>query len=220
MDLGTGDGRAALAAAGSEPTALALGIDADAASMAESSRRAARPAARGGHPNLRYVVAAAERPPAELCSRAHEVRILFPWGSLLRGMLGREPAVAAGIAALLAPGASVSALVSVAARDRLDGMSVLDAAAFDQVATRLEASELILADARPATPAEVHATHSTWGRRLLAGDGSRPIWRLHLVPAGETAGSADMPHEVRLGGLRYDRSTTLPSDASPGPETA
>ena len=53
-------------------------------------RRDARPPARGGRPNALFVVAAAEAPPRELIGLADEVRILFPWGSLLRGVLGQD----------------------------------------------------------------------------------------------------------------------------------
>ena len=67
--------------------------------MAEASRRAARSARRGGLPNARFVVAAAEAPPAELgvsCSRRADHRL--PWGSLLRGSLAIDGVAAAGIA--------------------------------------------------------------------------------------------------------------------------
>jgi 16S rRNA (adenine(1408)-N(1))-methyltransferase len=60
LDLGTGDGRAVLAAAAARPDALVIGVDASAAAMAESSRRAAR---RGALPNALFAVAAAEHPP-------------------------------------------------------------------------------------------------------------------------------------------------------------
>ena len=43
--------------------------------------------------------------------------INFPWGSLLRGVLGHDDAALAGVAALLAPGASAHVLFSVTARD-------------------------------------------------------------------------------------------------------
>ncbi len=76
-----------MARARAEPAAFVIGIDASAAAMAEASRRAARPAARGGVANALFVVAAAERPPIELLGIADEVTINFPWGSLLRGAL-------------------------------------------------------------------------------------------------------------------------------------
>ena len=41
IDLGTGDGRFVLAAAAARPDTLVIGLDASAAGMAESSRRAA-----------------------------------------------------------------------------------------------------------------------------------------------------------------------------------
>ena len=71
--------------------------------MAEASRRAARPARRGGLPNALFVVAAAEAPPPELHGLADLVTITLPWGSLLRGALALDDAVAAGIARLVAP---------------------------------------------------------------------------------------------------------------------
>ena len=84
-----------MARARAEPAAFVIGIDANAAAMAEASRRAARPAARGGVSNALFVVAAAERPPMELLAIADELTINFPWGSLLRGALGIDDAAAA-----------------------------------------------------------------------------------------------------------------------------
>ena len=57
LDLGTGDGRHVLAAARARPDTFVIGADANAASMAESSRRAAR---RLALPNALFAVAAAE----------------------------------------------------------------------------------------------------------------------------------------------------------------
>jgi hypothetical protein len=66
--------------------------------MAESSRRAAR----ARISNVLFVVAAAEAIPPELRGVAARVTVQFPWASLLRGCLGLDDAVAAGIASLLA----------------------------------------------------------------------------------------------------------------------
>jgi 16S rRNA (adenine(1408)-N(1))-methyltransferase len=60
VDLGTGDGRAVLAAARRDPDTLAVGLDANAAAMADASRRATR---RNALPNALFAVAAAEHPP-------------------------------------------------------------------------------------------------------------------------------------------------------------
>lgn len=184
VDLGTGDGRAALAAATAQPDALVLAMDADAASMGEGSRRAALPTSRGGLPNLVFVVAAAEAPPPELYGAAGHVRILFPWASLLRGVLGRDRSVAEGIVALLAPGGTVAALVSVAGRDRLADLPPLDASSLSDVAERLLAHGLTLTAAGRVSEDEVRATRSTWGRKLVAGDVDRPVWRLEMARTG------------------------------------
>jgi 16S rRNA (adenine(1408)-N(1))-methyltransferase len=60
IDLGTGDGRHVLAVAAARPETLVIGLDANAAGMAEASRRAAR---KGALPNALFAVAAAEHPP-------------------------------------------------------------------------------------------------------------------------------------------------------------
>jgi 16S rRNA (adenine(1408)-N(1))-methyltransferase len=178
IDLGTGDGRAALALAEAEPTTLILGVDADAASMAETSRRASR---RGAVPNLLFVVASAEAPPVELLGLADEVRILFPWGSLLRGLLGHDERVTRGIAALARPGASVSATISITPRDGVGTTSELDAAAVAGLERALGPAGLRMTGSRRVDREEVRATRSTWGRRLLGAAGERPVRRLEFV---------------------------------------
>ncbi len=94
VDLGTGDGRWVLAAAAADPNALVIGVDANADAMAEASRRAAGPARRGGVSNALFVVASAEALPPELDGVADLVTIHLPWGSLLRGALALDEAVA------------------------------------------------------------------------------------------------------------------------------
>lgn len=170
IDVGTGDGRAVLAAAAREPTTLALGIDASAAAMAEASRRAARPARKGGLANVRFVLGAAESPPRELTGRAARVTVLFPWGSLLRGCLGLEDAVAGGLAGLVASGGVLELLLAPAERDRLAGVPTGQDAIIETATRVFAAHGLDVLVARAATPAEVAATGSTWARRLgLAG---------------------------------------------------
>jgi len=157
-----------------------IGVDASAAAMGGSSRRAARPIRKGGLPNALFVVAAAERPPAELCAVAAEITILFPWGSLLRGALALEDAhgAAAGIALLVAPGGVVRALVSVNPRDRL-AIPIIEAADAAGVAARWLCLGLMLTAFEPARPDEIGASGSSWGRRLATGR-DRRVWRLEL----------------------------------------
>jgi 16S rRNA (adenine(1408)-N(1))-methyltransferase len=166
IDVGTGDGRAVLAAAGREPTTLALGIDASAAAMAEASRRAARPVRKGGFDNARFVLAAAESLPLELTGRAALVTVLFPWGSLLRGCLGLDDAVAGGVAALVAPGGILELLLAPADRDRLAGVPTSEDAIVEAATRAFAARGFEVLVARLATPAEIAATGSSWARRL------------------------------------------------------
>ena len=161
-----------LDAAAREPAStLLLGLDASAAAMVESSRRAAGPARKGGRENVRFLLAAAESPPAALVGVAGLVTVRFPWGSLLRGCLGLDPVVAAGVAALVAPGGTLELLVAPAARDGLEGVptevdGIVAAArgAFSQLG-------LELVEGRAATAAEVAASGSSWAKRLAAGSG-------------------------------------------------
>jgi 16S rRNA (adenine(1408)-N(1))-methyltransferase len=181
LDIGTGDGRTVLARARAEPTAFVVGLDADARSMAESSRRAARRADRGGTPNALFLAAAAERLPGPLARRASLVTVMFPWGSLLAGALGRDDAVTAGLAGLVADGGRIEILTSVEPLDRVAGLERLDPLDGNAIAVAWAAHGLDLACRRPATPAEIDASHSTWGRRLTRGGGAgRVVWRLEL----------------------------------------
>ena len=183
LDLGTGDGRAVLAAAAARPDTLVIGVDASADAMRDASRRAAR---RGALPNALFAVAAAERPP--LRGIAGEITVNFPWASLLRGVLGADDAVLAGLAALAAPSATVSALVSVVERD---GVPPVPPAA--ELAAAYARFGLRLVEARPATADEVAASGSSWAKRLRAGS-SRPVTLLKSV--------ASRTSDIPLGGIR------------------
>ena len=169
IDIGTGDGRAVLDTAAREPATLVLGLDASAAAMVEASRRAAGPARKGGRPNARFVLAAAEAPPPALAGVADLVTVRFPWGSLLRGCIGLDPAVASGVAALVRSGGMVELLLAPDTRDGLGGVPtavdevvVAATCAFEPFGFKLETG-------RAATAGEIAASGSTWAKRLAAG---------------------------------------------------
>jgi 16S rRNA (adenine(1408)-N(1))-methyltransferase len=168
IDVGTGDGRAVLATAAAEPATLVIGLDADAASMAESSRRAAGPARKGGLPNALFFLVAAESMPTELTGLADRVTVLFPWGSLLRGCLRLDPRVAAGIAGLVAAGGELQLLLAPSARDRLLGLPTTPSTIIDAVGHAFRPLGLEVVESRDATAQEIRRSHSTWARRLLA----------------------------------------------------
>lgn len=169
IDVGTGDGRAVLVAAARDPRILAIGLDPGASSMADASRRAARSARRGGLPNALFVVAAAEAIPSELSRIAGAVTVRFPWAALLRGSLGADRRVAAGIATLLAPGGTLELVLAPAERDNLGGLPTEPAAVIAAASMTFEALGLTFIEGRHATAVEVRASGSVWARRLLGG---------------------------------------------------
>jgi 16S rRNA (adenine(1408)-N(1))-methyltransferase len=143
-----------------------LGLDANAAAMVAPSRRTLV-AGRGGLPNAAFALAAIERPPAELSRRAHEVTVLFPWGSLFRGIVGSDDIALAGLASLAASGADLHVLASFARRDA-DALGIDPARLADHlgIAAAWAAHDLELLDHRPATTAEVADSGSSWSSRL------------------------------------------------------
>ncbi len=175
VDLGTGDGRHVLAAAAREPDTLFVGVDANAAAMADSSRRAWR--GRAAVPNALFAVAAAERPPEALHRLAESLTVNFPWGSLLRGLAGQDEAVLAGVARLMAPGAEARILMSVLPRDGMPPAPPRDALRLAYAVHGLDLFEM-----RQATAEEVAASGSSWAKRLRAGR-ERPVTLMRLRAA-------------------------------------
>ena len=166
-----------LARAAAEPVSLVIGVDAAAAAMAEASRRAAR---RGPANAIFLAVGAAELAGTPLAGRMDLVTVTFPWGSLLRGVLSLEPAVLAGVAALVAPGGRIGVLASVVPSDRIDGVATLDAGWEPAIRCAWAGVGLELVSMRPATAAEIAASRSSWARRLDPTRGTRTVWRLDL----------------------------------------
>jgi 16S rRNA (adenine(1408)-N(1))-methyltransferase len=80
-----------------------------------------------------------------------------------------------GVAQLLSPGATAAVLLSVLPRD---GAPALRAP--DELAAAYARFGLQLLETRPATPAEVAASRSSWAKRLRAGTAARPVTLLRL----------------------------------------
>ncbi len=169
IDIGTGDGRAVLDLAARQPATLVLGLDASAAAMVEASRRAAGPARKGGRTNVRFILAAAEAPPAALAFAADLVTVRFPWGSLLRGCIGLQPAVASGVAGLVAANGTLELLLAPSGRDGLEGVPTEVDGIVAAAAAAFEPLGFEMAVGRAATAEEVAASGSSWAKRLAAG---------------------------------------------------
>src|SRR4029450_3132917 len=162
-------------AAAAQSDQLVIGVDASAAAMATASRRASATARRGGPPNALFVVATVEALPAELDGVADLVTVHFPWGSLLRGLLGADPATMTGLTRVLRPGATLQLLVSSTVRDHGVGVAPIQAATLHALAASYATWGLAVTKRGPAPVADVTAAHSTWGKRLGAGT-RRPAW--------------------------------------------
>ncbi len=188
MDIGTGDGRAVLKRAAAEPAALVIGIDAAASAMADASRRADR----RGPVNALFFAAGVETLPASpLVRRADLVTVQFPWGSLLRGVVGLDVASLCGVVSLLAPGGRLEVLASVVPSDGVPGMACLDKMAESAIGQAWAAAGLRLTAFRPASATELTASGSTWARRLRgrrAGGDARPVWRLEGIRSASIDG--------------------------------
>jgi len=185
VDLGTGDGRFVLAHAAAHPDRFVLGIDASPEAMRDASRRAARPASRGGLPNARFVVSAVEALPAGLDGLADLVTVHFPWGSLRDAAAGHDPTVSARIGSLIRPRGSLRLVLSAVERDGTSGVYP------EAVASAYAALGMTLAECRRATLDDAVAVHSSWGKRLLRRpDPGRSAWsfRLDRVPPRQAVG--------------------------------
>jgi 16S rRNA (adenine(1408)-N(1))-methyltransferase len=193
IDLGTGDGAAVIRGARRSPTVLHIGIDSDSASLRDASRRASRPAGKGGLPNALFVVAAAEALPAELGGRADSVTVTLPWGSLLRAVLEPDPRVVRDIRGLLRPQGRLEVLVSVSERDH--GLPALDGSAWCVLADQYRDLDLVPCVVRPAAAADVAASGSSWAKRL-----GIPVRRAAWWASFERRES-DAGNEVRVTGV-------------------
>lgn len=210
VDLGTGDGRAVIVEATADPAALVIGIDADARTMGEVSRRAAASPAKGGHRKAVFIASGVELLPDMLDGLADRVTVRFPWGSLLRGAIGVEPAVSERIARLVAPEGTLELALSIVEHDRLAARDAGEAsaagadpaapaetsdAAFARLGRPFDDTDierirrvfgslgLQLVDVEPMTREAVAAYGSSWARRLRVGR-DRPAWRVRLARAG------------------------------------
>lgn len=185
IDAGTGDGRAVLARAAAHPETLTIGIDADARSMIEASRRAAGRPVKGGLPNVLFVVGVLETPPPELTGRAALVTVSFPWGSLLRGCLGDDDTVARGIASLVAPGGAIELTLAPSERDGLELIPIESAAIGAVVARTFAPLGFGVGQPVPVSLEDLRATRSTWARRL-AGPTDRRALRIRITSRSPT----------------------------------
>lgn len=173
VDLGAGDGRYVYDQARRDDSHLYIAIDPDATTLSEYAFRASRKPARGGVENALFVVAAAEQLPPELEGLASLVRINFPWGSLLRGLLQPDAGVLRNIARLLQPNGRFEVLLSYDPQHDTGAFAgaplpeLNEARIWQMLAPAYGDAGLNVTEVRRLSQEEALEVPSAWGRRLL-----------------------------------------------------
>jgi len=173
VDVGAGDGRWAYESAKENPDTVFIAIDPDADNLAEYAFRASRKASRGGVDNVAFVVAPVETLPQELDAIADVIRVNFPWGSLLRGLLVADEATLTALKRIATRGASFQAVMSYDPSHDTNAFAgaplpPLNEDYIDRTLTSALAQRgLSLTERRQVFPDEALELPSTWGRRLL-----------------------------------------------------
>ena len=140
-----------LESARTDPSTLFIGIDPVAEAMAAAANRVRREKLE----NALFVVAAAEALPCELDGIAGRITVLFPWGSLLAGVIGDgQPSILSALRRIARPGAVLEVVINRSAeRTGSNGLSEH----YQLAGFNVEAME------RVRVPA---CYRTTWGRRV------------------------------------------------------
>ena len=93
--------------------------------------------------NALFVVAGIEAMPAELLGVADRLTVLYPWGSLLRGVARGEGPVLATLARLATPGATLDVVINQSAAKRVSIESAAMVRAYESAGFRIERLESV-----------------------------------------------------------------------------
>ena len=167
------------------PEKFTVGVDANAKPLEKLSMKATRKAAKGGLPNAMFVQAAVESLPEELACVAAEIRVNFPWGSLLRGVAVGDSEVLAGLRRIACDGALLEVVIGVdALRDRAElerlGVTVPSLEFIElELVPRYLAAGFAITECRKVGPAEWARFETSWARKL-SGNDSRRVYRMRF----------------------------------------
>ena len=172
VDVGAGDGRFAYRYAQEHPARFVIGVDPVRENLRELSAKAARKPARGGLPNVLYVVASIEQVPQGLRAIASEIYVTLPWGSLMRGIILAEAAVLEGLASLAKDGAVLHIVLNTRIFDDPVPLDVRDLPDVtpeyvrDVLAPAYARHGIEIGGVRFMDADEVAAISTTWAKRL------------------------------------------------------
>ena len=191
IDLGAGDGRYIYESARDDAATLYIAVDPDAQMLSEYAFRASRKPARGGVENAVFVVAAVEALPPELVGIADRVRVNFPWGSLMRGLLEPDASMVRAVLSLAKPGGRVELVMSYDPSHDTGAfhgppLHALDSNYLESTLLPAYASAgAIEVESRRLTQDEALAIPSTWGRRLLHARPRDVFWVAMNTPVAQ-----------------------------------
>lgn len=177
--MGTGDGRFVYRYAAEHPETFCIGIDPVAETMREVSAKAEKKPARGGLPNVLYLMDAVETLPGDLAGVADLVTVNYPWGSLLTAWAAPVPVLLRNLAALGKSGAEWLALFNATVFEDADycarlGFPPVDRARIEgELAPVYAAAGLPVAELAELSGAADHRT--SWGQRLVLGSDRKTL---------------------------------------------
>ncbi|MGI8826359.1 MAG: hypothetical protein ACR2JC_12060 [Chloroflexota bacterium] len=164
VDLGAGDGRYALHHARADPTRFVIGVDACRANLYRVSRR--------GPDNALFVIANALCLPGELTDLASHISIVFPWGSLVAGLLAYHSDVIEGLRAISRPGAGLDVFLNAGSLAEAGWDLDRGAARVEQV---LREAGFVASRPRPLDVTAIRQVPSSWAKRLAYGRDPRAV---------------------------------------------
>ncbi len=173
LDLGAGDGRYVANLAQKSPDSAVIGVDLCAANMASASRKAGA--------NARFLVADACTLPEEIIAIADQITIAFPWGSLLRGILGEGGALVPRLVHAMRAGARLEIVINADA----SGSCGLDlSTAESRITTALSTAGGTRPRVTKLDADNLKTGPSTWAKRLAFGRDPHAIAITSNVLAG------------------------------------
>ncbi len=189
LDIGTGDGKFVYRQAQANPERFYIGIDSSPANLAEYATKITRKPAKGGLPNVLYVIANVEQLPVELHGCAAQITINFPWGSLLNGLVLGDVVVLQNIAAVAARPARLDIFINYsvfADPVPLDIVGLPDMT-IEYIETvlrpRYAQAGIIIVERAYLGPEVMKQIPTTWSRRLAFGKRPQTVYLQAELPA-------------------------------------
>jgi 16S rRNA (adenine(1408)-N(1))-methyltransferase len=164
LDLGTGDGHYVHFLAERYPSCFIIGVDACRENVRECSRRQL--------PNALFVIANAQELPHELSGIVAHITINFPWGSLLKSLLGGDTRAMNGLSSIAKQNAQIEILLNSGALIEADS-DLNDGTR--RIQENLSRYGWSLKHPKPLDNWALRNIPTTWAKRLAYGRDPRAI---------------------------------------------